>query len=115
MSDTDTESTPSVACTISDEQRAERAERVRSVLADGYVDVTERENGYTLRFDGSDETLAALATFVANERQCCSFAEYSVGVSPPYEETRLTITGPDGTKSLFEGLFDHLNAAGETT
>ncbi|SDR30772.1 Zn-dependent oxidoreductase [Natronobacterium texcoconense] len=106
---TESDSTPSIECTLSADERTERAEHIRSALGDRYEGVTERENGYTLRFDGSDETLAALATFVANERQCCSFAEYAIDVSPPYEETWLTITGPDGTKSVFEGLSDRLD------
>ena len=105
------DSTPPVECTIADERRTERAARVRSTLAASYEDAIERDDGYTLLFDGDDETLSALATFVSNERQCCSFAEYAIDVSPPYEETRLTITGPDGTKALFDGLFEHLNAA----
>ncbi|RQG94547.1 Zn-dependent oxidoreductase [Natrarchaeobius chitinivorans] len=102
---------PPIACTLNAEQRAERAERLRNVLADRYEDATEREDGYTFQFDGSDETLAALATFVANERQCCSFAEYTIDTSPPYDETRLTITGPEGSKAVFDGLDDFLNEA----
>ena len=109
------DATPPTECTISDERRAERAERVRSTLAASYEDAIERDGGYTLVFDGDDESLAAVATFVSNERQCCSFAEYAIDVSPPYEETRLTITGPDGTKALFDGLFEHLNAEGPSS
>ncbi|MFP8953328.1 Zn-dependent oxidoreductase [Natrialbaceae archaeon A-arb3/5] len=100
---------PAIECTLTNEQRQERAERIQSVLADRYKGVIECDDGYSLRFDGSDEALSAIATFVTNERRCCSFAEYSIDISPPYEETRLTITGPDGSKSLFDGLFDHLS------
>lgn len=103
-------SNPPIACTLTAEQEAERSERVRSVLAASYKETTERDDGYTVLFEGSDESLSAVATFVSNERRCCSFAEYSIHVSPPYEETRLTITGPDGTKEVFEGLIDQLEA-----
>ena len=109
------DSTPTVECTIADDRRTERAERVRSLLATSYEDAIERDDGYTLLFDGDDETLSALAAFVSNERQCCSFAEYAIEVSPPYEETRLTITGPDETKALFDDLFDRLNAEGPSS
>ncbi|WP_049928835.1 hypothetical protein [Halopiger goleimassiliensis] len=105
------DSTPPVACTLTDERRTDRDERVRTVLAERYEDGLERDDGYTLIFDGSDEALSAVAAFVSNERRCCSFAEYAIDVSPPYDETRLTITGPEGTKAVFDGLFDHLDAA----
>lgn len=109
MSEND--SNPPVACTLTETGEEERSGHVRSVLAASYTEAKERNDGYTLLFDDTDESLAAIATFVADERQCCSFAEYNIDVSPPYEETRLTITGPDGTKTMFrEGLIDRLEA-----
>lgn len=105
---TESDPNPPIACTLTADQEAERPERVRSVLAADYERTIERDDGYTLLFDGADETLSAVATFVANEHQCCSFAEYSIDVSPPYEETRLTITGPDGTKAVFADLLEVL-------
>lgn len=39
------------------------------------------------------------------------FPEYEITVSPPYEETMLSITGPDGTLQMFrEGLIERLEA-----
>jgi hypothetical protein len=106
------DSTSVVACTLTEEGERARAERVRSVLASNFVGAEERADGYTLRFDGTDETLTSVARFVADELQCCSFAEYTIEVSPPYEETRLTIGGPEGTKAMFrEGLLARLEAA----
>ena len=103
------DSTPPVACTLTEEQEEARSERVRSTLASNYRGVEERDDGYTLLFDGVDESLSAVAAFVSNELQCCSFAEYGIDVSPPYEETRLTVGGPEGTKAMFgEGLVDRL-------
>lgn len=108
------DSIPAVACTLTEEQEANRSQRVQSVLAANYEGAKERADGYTLLFDGTDESLSAVATFVSDELRCCSFAEYSIGVSPPYEKTRLTVTGPDGTKKLFrEGLIDRLAAETE--
>ena len=106
MSDSD--SNPPIACTLTTDRETQRSERVRSVLAADYERAIERDDGYTLLFDGAGETLSAVATFVANEHQCCSFAEYSIDVSPPYGETRLTITGPDGTTAVFADLLELL-------
>jgi hypothetical protein len=99
------ESTPPVVCTVSVDEVRERSDRLRTRLANRYQDAHEHSDGYTVVFDGTDESLSAVATFVANELECCSFAEYEIAVAPPYEQTRLTITGPDGTKAMFrEGL-----------
>lgn len=102
-----TATTPPVACTITPEPKDERSENIQTLLTN-YVGTTEREDGYTFVFDGVDETYPAIAEFVTNERVCCAFAEYVIGISPPYEETRLTITGPDGTKAVFEEMVDLL-------
>ena len=101
-----------IACTLTPEQTAVRAERIEGELAARYERAEERANGYTLAFDGAHEALPAVTAFVADELACCSFAEYEITVSPPYEETRLTITGPEGTKELFrEGLVGLLEEA----
>lgn len=106
-------STP-VACTLTNGQNEKRSTQVRSTLISHYVGTEELDGGYTLRFDGTDEALLAVASFTVNELQCCSFAEYTIDVSPPYSETRLTITGPEGTKVMFgEGLVDQLEAEAE--
>ncbi len=107
------DATPPVACTLTDEQEAERSDAVRATLGSRYVGAVERDDGYTVRFAGADDALLAAAGFVASELQCCAFADYRIDVSPPYEETRLTITGPAGTKAVFAGLVDRLEAGAE--
>lgn len=101
-------------CTLPDDRHEARYEQIRPVLADTYEGAVERDSGYTLRFSGVDGTIEAVAEFVALERQCCSFAEYRIEVAPPYDGTRLTITGPDGTKELFsDGLVERLEAGSD--
>ncbi len=108
------DSTPPVACTLTPDEAAARAGDVEAALTARYERAEERDDGYTLVFAGTDESLSAAAAFVAEELKCCSFAEYEIAVSPPYGETRLTITGPEGTKELFgEGLVGLLEAASE--
>lgn len=112
MSQNDSE--PAVACTLTEEQEAERTEDVRAKLIDRYLGYEERENGVVVRFEGTDGSLEALAEFTSKELQCCSFAEYEITVAPPYEETHLTVTGPDGTKELFhDGFVDRLESESE--
>lgn len=109
------EETPPVACTLTEGQDEERYDEVRPTLVSRYRGAAELADGYTLRFAGVEETVLALARFVSLERRCCAFAEYEIAVSPPYEETRLRITGPDGTKAMFgEGLVDLLETEAGT-
>lgn len=106
------EESSQVACTLTPEQTVVRAERIEGNLAARYERAEERADGYTLTFDGTHEALPAVTAFVADELACCSFAEYEITVSPPYEKTHLTITGPEGTKELFrEGLVGLLEVA----
>lgn len=105
MSD-ETASTPDVACTLTPEQMADRTGGLASLM-DHYRGAEELADGYTVRFDGDDEVFETLAAFVTGERQCCAFAEYRLETAPPHEETRLTVTGPDGTKTMFgEGFLE---------
>lgn len=98
-----------VACTLTEEQEQKRSEDVRSHLITHYIGFEETDDGLTVRFDGTGESLLAIAQFTASELQCCAFADYEITVSPPYEETVLTIIGPDETRQMFrDGLDDQL-------
>jgi len=106
----ETDETPPVACTITEDRAEERAEWMREDLVPAFDGAETHEHGVTVRFDGSDDTLAAVARFVAEEKECCSFADYTIAVSPPYDETQLTVTGPPGTEELFaEAFVDRLS------
>ena len=114
MSDDDTtdDSTPAdddprppVACTITEDRAEERADWIEDDLLPAYAGYDELDDGVTVRFSGADDTLQLVARFVAEEKECCAFADYRVEVSPPFEETRLTITGPEGTKEMFAEEF----------
>lgn len=106
--------TPPVACTLDEDRAEERAEHVRSTLVPKFEGATETANGYEIRFTGTGETLPALAQFVAEESKCCGFADYRLEVSPPYDATKLHVTGPEGTKELFRtGFVDRLEAEQE--
>lgn len=106
------DSTREVTCTLTEEQEAERSADVRSLLIAHYSGYEGDEDGLHIRFEGTDDALPAVAQFTADELQCCSFAEYEITVSPPYEETVLTVAGPDGTREMFrDGLVEKLEEA----
>lgn len=99
-----------VTCTIDeDKELPEREERIKSNLVPHYEGYEESESDLAVRFAGTDETVTAVAQFMANELICCSFAEYDLSVAPPYDETVLTMRGPDGTRDMFrEGFVGRL-------
>lgn len=96
---------PPVACTITRDRAEERHDWMAEELVPAYEGFEEHDDGVTVRFAGVTDTLRHVARFVDEERQCCAFADYRIEVSPPYEETRLTIRGPEGAKELFQGEF----------
>lgn len=100
---------PPVVCTIDrDSEKAERRRKqARQELVPNYIDTEELEDGYRLRFAGAD-SLMGVAHFVKEERKCCSFADYQIELEPPYDETKLIIRGPEGTKDLFQEFRDKL-------
>lgn len=109
----DPDPTPPVACKLTPDQVADRTGEL-ATLAERFRGAEELEDGYTLRFDDADDGFESVAAFVADERECCAFADYVLETTPPYEETRLTITGPEGTKTMFgEGLLELLSVTGD--
>ncbi|RRJ34088.1 Zn-dependent oxidoreductase [Halocatena pleomorpha] len=105
------DSSRDVVCTLTEEQERNRNEDIRSRLTTTYVGFEESEDGLKIRFEGTDKSLVAVARFISSELKCCAFAEYGITVSPPYETTVLTISGPDGTRQMFrDGLVERLEA-----
>lgn len=107
--------TPPVACTLGEaDYQARRPWMVEEFLP-LLADVERRESGVTMRFEGTDGTVQTVARFVDEESDCCAFARYELAIEPPYEQTRLTITGPEGTGELFgEGFSQVLEDPPET-
>lgn len=97
-----------VECTLPEEQLDDRMDAEFVTLQQRFLNAREQADGYSLVFDRRTETLAALAAFVTAELECCSFAEYAIVTSPPYEHVEFVITGPDGTKDQFEELIERL-------
>ncbi|MFB6220554.1 MAG: Zn-dependent oxidoreductase [Halolamina sp.] len=104
------EDSASPTCTLSDEDAQRRRDQLPPVLAERFDGATVHDEGrVTLRFEGVEGPLSALASFVTAEHECCSFATYDLAVEPPYEATRLEVDGPDGTAEMFrEGFIDVL-------
>jgi len=99
--DDDTDETPPVACTLSEEGYQQRTPWMASAFLPLLEDVEQRDAGLVMTFDGADETVETVARFVNEESDCCAFARYDISIEPPYDETTLTVSGPEGTADVF--------------
>ena len=78
--------------------------------ATGQVD--ELANGFALRFAAEPAVLSDVAEWLALERRCCPFLDFTLQVPAGGSFALLTITGPDGTKDVLrEGMAQPLFAA----
>ena len=97
-----------IACdlnAISAEERPEHVRLARSLFYEGRGEAHELENGYSFRFQAESSTLAELAQFVANERLCCPFWTFTIGVEAGNGPMWLRLTGPDGAKEMLKAEF----------
>jgi hypothetical protein len=96
--------TKSVTCKLT---TPELQKRKATVIADLKALVLERkelENGFSYKFEGSDETLDKLNDFIKTERMCCNFFMFQITVE---EQTALlTVTGPNGAKEFLKEEVD---------
>jgi hypothetical protein len=83
------------------EQQAATAEQLRRLV----LGVEELPDGWALRLPTSDDTLQLVAAFIANERVCCPFFEFTLNVTAEAGPTWLRLTGQPGVKEFLAGAF----------
>ena len=77
---------------------------VTSQLFQTVQDVREAENGFEFTFP-SPTSLAKMGEFMANERLCCPFLEFTLKVSSDNAPIALSLTGPQGTQEFLRFEF----------
>ena len=68
--------------------------------------VQEVENGYEFSFPNKTEFISKIAEFIANERLCCPFLNFTLHVPANSETLSLALTGPLGTQEFLQAEFD---------
>ncbi len=82
---------------------AEEREAHFALAAELFGTVEERRDvaeGYAFRF--APEQLERIARFVANERRCCPFLEFTLTAGPGEGPVWLRLTGPQGTREFLD-------------
>ena len=89
---------------LSPDQRRQQAATFeqlrRRVLA-----VDELPDGWALRLPTHDDTLQLVMAFIANERRCCPFFDFTLHVTADAGPIWLRLTGQTGVKDFLAGAF----------
>lgn len=96
-----------LACNMNVFTPAERETHIQTIgqLFRTVQHVQDEEHGYEFIFSYKSATLIQLAEFIAKERLCCPFLEFTLKIFPNYENTSLLLTGPKGIKEFLREEF----------
>jgi hypothetical protein len=99
---TNTMNTPgkTISCKLTTPELQKRKLTVLAELKSLVLERKERSDGYSFRFEASDNMLDKLTEFIKTERACCDFFTYGLTIE---ENTAwLSITGPPGAKDFIQ-------------
>ncbi|HEY5237306.1 MAG TPA: hypothetical protein VIJ62_02910 [Rhizomicrobium sp.] len=91
------ENTHCIACqpaAIPEDKRAEHQQLLRAVTFGKVLSAEEMQNGFALTYRAED--FLDLAKWVALERLCCPFVEFTLQTNSA--GVKLQLSGPEGTK-----------------
>src|SRR5690349_2327398 len=99
----ETTATP-VTCKLTTKELQERKATVIAELKSLVVSRKELSDGYSFEFNGTDEILDRLNSFIKTERMCCDFFTFQLTVEG--EKAVLNITGGEGAKEFLKEEVD---------
>jgi len=80
----------------------QRKKTVVAELKNVLLEKIELENGFSYKFNGSDEMLDILNSFIKTERLCCDFFVFNLKISSHDSFAWLELTGPEGVKKFIK-------------
>jgi hypothetical protein len=98
---------PPVACTLNGEAMRERQRRWQALAARAFVERVETGRGLRLVFHSEPGVEAELHELAALERDCCAFADWTVGVAGDAVALEVSAYGDEGAaavKAMFRTL-----------
>lgn len=98
--------TSPLACDMTVFTPAERESHIQNTLQlyQSVRDIRAAENGYEFLFPYTTE-VTKLAEFIAKEKMCCPFLEFTLRIGPNEKPISLTLTGPEGTQEFLREEF----------
>ena len=95
-----------VACSLTDPEFREREQALLARLRARILEAMPEGEGWRLRVDGDDETLALVAEVISAERQCCPFLRFDLRVTEGGGPVELLLSGPAGTREFIAPWFE---------
>lgn len=80
-------------------QREQHVQATRELLS-AVRGIHETDDGLEFKFINGTGSIAQVAEFIANERLCCPFLEFTLKIGPSEELISLALTGPEGTQEF---------------
>lgn len=91
-----------IACDLSalDSEALDEHERISEFVLGSVTEVREQPDGYAFRLP--TETIRRAATFIARERRCCPFFDFTLQVERDEGPVCLSVSGREGVKQYVE-------------
>ena len=93
-----------MACQLTDAEFRNRRNGLLRAVRGMVISAAWQPNGLILEFPGSIVALRTLLELIAAERTCCPFLRFDLQTGPGDGPTRLTISGPAGSREFLETL-----------
>jgi len=95
---------PPIACDLSalDSETFEKHKQVSETVLGSVDEIRERPEGYAFRLPTETELIRQAAAFVARERQCCPFFDFTIEVGRDSGPVWLSVSGREGVKQYVE-------------
>lgn len=93
-----------IACRLTDAELRARRDGLLATLRRAATAAEWMPEGLALEFRCSDTILREVLDLIAAERACCPFLKFRLQTGPGTAPTRLTITGPAGSRAFLESL-----------
>jgi len=91
-----------LTCKLTTRELQQRKKTVVAELKNVLLEKIELENGFSYKFNGSDEMLDILNSFIKTERLCCDFFVFNLKISSHDSFAWLELTGPEGVKKFIK-------------
>ncbi|MDR8391890.1 hypothetical protein NC796_12095 [Aliifodinibius sp. S!AR15-10] len=104
---------PPIACDLSaiDENELEDHRENGQAVFDAINKIREIPDGYAFRIPAQTDTIRRAGAFIARERLCCPFFDFTLTIPSDHQPVWLKLTGREGVKPYIkEMLLPQLDA-----
>lgn len=104
---------PSIACDLSaiNDHELEQHSKNGQTIINAISEIRETPKGYSFKLPAGTDEIEKTGAFIARERLCCPFFEFTLTIQPEQKPVWLKLTGRNGVKPYIkETLLPKLDA-----